>query len=492
MSAMRGRGLLGARVGLLAGPWALAFFAGGYFDEPRIWAGLGAWTLVALAAILSPAPLPRSRGALLAVGGLTLLSALTLVSVTWAPAAGSAWHDVQRLAMYLGFLLAGVALLRGRAVRALEPALAAGVLVIVAYGLSERLLPGLVRLSDSPNAGGRLEQPLTYWNAMGAMAALGLVLCARMMGDRGRPGAMRILAAAAAGPIGLGLFLSFSRGALFACAAGLIALLIAAPDRAQLRAVGLALLAGLVPSVVAAPMSGVASLTGASAARAREGAVMAAVLVGGAIAAALLQRWIGRHEQAGTLSARPLPLPRTAPILALLVVLAALGGFLAVGARETSRTTFGPGATRLQTLQSNRYQYWRVAARAFASEPLRGIGSSGFALYWLRHRPFSEGARDAHSLYIQTAAELGLIGLLLLAATIAGVVVAARQAHRRAPALAAGAIAGVTVWAAHVAVDWDWQLPAATLPAILMAGALLALADPDPSSGSGPQAGATS
>ena len=33
------------------------------------------------------------------------------------------------------------------------------------------------------------------------------------------------------------------------------------------------------------------------------------------------------------------------------------------------------------------------------------------------------------------------------------------------------------MWAAHVALDWDFELPAATLPALLAAGALLALAE---------------
>ena len=46
-----------------------------------------------------------------------------------------------------------------------------------------------------------------------------------------------------------------------------------------------------------------------------------------------------------------------------------------------------------------------------------------------------------------------------------------------APELAAGPLAGCVVWAAHAAIDWDWEMPAATLPAIVLAGALLAIAD---------------
>ena len=43
--------------------------------------------------------------------------------------------------------------------------------------------PWLVTLDRSISAGGRLEQPLGYWNAMGALAAIGLVLCAGVAGD---------------------------------------------------------------------------------------------------------------------------------------------------------------------------------------------------------------------------------------------------------------------------------------------------------------------
>ena len=54
---------------------------------------------------------------------------------------------------------------------------------------------------------------------------------------------------------------------------------------------------------------------------------------------------------------------------------------------------------------------------------------------------------------------------------------AARQALASRPALAAGPIAGLVVWATHAAVDWDWEMPAVTLLAILLAGGLLALCE---------------
>src|SRR4051812_30392747 len=127
---MRSASLSAARAILLAGPVVLAFFSGGYFGEARAWAGLVAWLLVAVAALASPRPWPRTAASRLAVAALGGLAAWTLLSATWAPLAGPAYHDGQRVIAYAGALLAAVALLDTAAARrAVEPALAAGALL---------------------------------------------------------------------------------------------------------------------------------------------------------------------------------------------------------------------------------------------------------------------------------------------------------------------------------------------------------------------------
>ena len=462
-----------ARLVLLAGPTVLAFFAGGYFDAPRAWAGLVAWGIVVIAMIVCPRPLPRRRAALLALGGLALLAAWTLVSIAWAPIAGNAYHVGQRLVLYAGGLLAAAVLLRTRgAQRAVEPALAFGALIVIGYGLSARLLPGLLHFQRSDSAGGRLEQPLTYWNAMGELAALGIVLAVRLAGDSTRAGWVRLTAAAAAVPLGVGLYLTFSRAALFACAAGLVALIVAAPSRAQLRALLVCLCAGCLAALSVAPFGGVTALTGSQVVRERQGAIAFGLLVVIAMGAALAHRQLIRHESRGDLR-----LPRRAPLIALAVVCAGFALAVVAGAKESSIQPLGSGASRLATLQSDRYDYWRVALRAFSDQPLRGIGAGGWSVYWLRLRHYDVGAQDAHSLPLQTAAELGLVGLALLAAFLAGVAFAARDAHRVAPALAAGPLAAFVAYVAHAPLDWDWEMPAVTLVALVLAGLLLALAE---------------
>jgi O-Antigen ligase len=463
-----------ARIALLAGPTALAFFTGGYFQEPALWAGLSAWFLVLVGSVVAPGPLPRGTPVWLSVGGLAALAAWTLLSTAWAPVKGDAYHAGQEVVLYTGVLVAAVLLLRSAGViRAVEPALAAGTVVVIGYGLSERLLPGLLHFARSVSAEGRLEQPLTYWNATGELAAIGFVLCARIAGDIARTTGERVGAAAATAPLGLGLYISFSRGALFACFAGIVALIVAAARREQLGAIVLAICAGTVAALVGSQLRGVTALAGARGVREQQGAVMLGALVVIVLAAGFVQWLLCRRQHPGALR-----LPRRAPMLALVILLAGLALAITVGNQEHSRQSrpLSSGASRLVTLQSNRYAYWRVALRAFEAQPLRGVGAGGWSVYWLRDRTVAEAAKDAHSLPLQTAAELGIVGLIALIVFLVGTALAARTAHLRRPALAAGPIAGCVVYLAHAPLDWDWQMPALTLVALVLAGVLLTLA----------------
>ncbi len=460
---------------LLTGPTALAFFSGGYFARPRLVAAIVVWVLVLVLAIVGPAPLARTLPGRLAMAGLAALCGWSALSILWAPQAGPAVQNVQRLVLYLGTLLLALGVLRYRQVqRAVEPALAAGAAIVIGYGLSGRTLPDLVHLAHSQSAGGRLEQPLTYWNAEGALAAVGLVLCARVVGDPGRPRAVRLAAAAAAPLLGAGVYLSYSRGALVVAVLGLLVLVAAVPSRLQIRAAAVILAGGVAVAAISELLSGVSELAGSAGERARDGAIMLAALVVAGAATALAVARTG--EEPSRASRRHVWLGRVAWIAAGAVAAGLVIGGLAErpSARELSA---GAGAPRLTSVTSNRYEYWRVALRAFGDEPLTGVGSGGFRVVWLKERPIRESVRDTHSLEFEVAAELGLVGLLALALAIGGLTVAARQALARRRALAAGSVAALVVWALHASIDWDWQMPAVTLPAIVLAGLVIALAE---------------
>jgi O-antigen ligase len=156
------------------------------------------------------------------------------------------------------------------------------------------------------------------------------------------------------------------------------------------------------------------------------------------------------------------------------MALAPFGAGLLDRNSEPVNPAFGATAERLGSSGSHRYTYWRVALQAFADDPAIGLGAGGFQTAWLERRDIDESVRDAHSLPLETAAELGLLGLLLLALSAGGVVAAIRRLGRSDPALAAGPTAALAVWAAHASIDWDWEMPAVTLVAAVLAGVLLA------------------
>src|SRR5439155_1300152 len=127
---------------------------------------------------------------------------------------------------------------------------------------------------------------------------------------------------------------------------------------------------------------------------------------------------------------------------------------------------------------SSRAQYWHVAWRDYEGHPWLGSGAGSFQRQWLRSRPADLPVLDAHSLYLETLAELGPVGLGLLAALLA-LPVAAGVIARKQP-LAAPAFGGYVAYLVQAAQDWDWELPAVTLAGLGCAVALLILAGREP------------
>jgi O-antigen ligase len=197
---------------------------------------------------------------------------------------------------------------------------------------------------------------------------------------------------------------------------------------------------------------------------------------------------LGAGALAALTLARP-RLPRRLPVaLAAIVVVVAvvLALIHAGGPGAIYREFSGSGPTvgankdrRLFSLSgSSRAQYWDVAWREYEANPLLGSGAGSFQRHWLRLRPAALPVRDAHSLYLETLAEVGPVGLLLLAAALAVPVLAGIRA--RSDPLAAPAFGGYVAYLVHAAQDWDWELPAVTLAGLACAVTLLRLADREP------------
>ena len=461
---------------VVCGPTALAFFSGGYFGPARLIAGIASWALVVMAVLLTPRPLPSSTAGRVALAGLALLTAWTALSIAWAPLAGRAQDDLQRLLLYLGFFFAATVLLRGRAPRRwLEPALVLGAFVVMAYALSERLLPGVVELARSESAAGRLEQPLSYWNALGLLGAIGVVLATRVAGDPARPRAMRGASGAAGVALGLGAYLSFSRGALAAVAGGLVFLVALAPQgRPQVRAALAVVAASVLAAVVASRLPTVQSIDPGERGDATEGLIMLGTLVVLALGAAFV---VTRQPAERAAPAASLPVSRATAVLTVAGVLV-VGGTLAAavfeGKPEGSSPVRGADPARLSSIDTNRYRYWDVAISSWADKPIAGLGSGGFQVEWLKERDRVDKSGDAHSLYLETLAELGVVGFAFLMAFLGGMAAAVVRLHRRSPGAATALAGGLAAWAVHVGLDWDWEMPAVTLPALMLGAAAVA------------------
>ena len=118
-----------------------------------------------------------------------------------------------------------------------------------------------------------------------------------------------------------------------------------------------------------------------------------------------------------------------------------------------------------------RVDYWSVAWTQWEENAWLGAGAGSFAQYWQREDA-PVAVRDAHSLYLETLAELGPAGLMLLLGALASPIVAALNA-RSHPLSGIGASA-YTAYLVHAGLDWDWEMPAVTLAGLLCGVALLA------------------
>jgi len=137
---------------------------------------------------------------------------------------------------------------------------------------------------------------------------------------------------------------------------------------------------------------------------------------------------------------------------------------------------------------SGRYQFWSAALDSFAEEPITGIGAGGYEAWWSQHGSLSIVVRNAHSLFFEMLGELGVGGLLLVAAFLAlgGVHGWRRRASGGSTAGAVeAALAVLAVGIVSAAIDWTWEIPAVFGPvvvavALLTGPASLARSDPAP------------
>jgi hypothetical protein len=118
-----------------------------------------------------------------------------------------------------------------------------------------------------------------------------------------------------------------------------------------------------------------------------------------------------------------------------------------------------------------------VAIDAFDEAPLLGKGAGTYALQWDQNRPLQYTVVNAHSLYVEVMAELGIVGLLALLAGLLTLLIGTARRLSQPDGQAYGAFLVLAViWMLHAGVDWDWQMPAITIWLFALGG--LALSRP--------------
>lgn len=472
-------GGLGVALGIAALTAYLGFNAGGFFPGATGIAAVALCVAGIAAIMLAARPQERLTPALLTTLFLLLgLAVWTLVSVVWSDAPGRALLEFDRVLLYaLAFALFGILAPGDRRLEWGLRGFAAAASALCAVGWVTRVAADVWPISPDILAE-RLSFPLTYWNAMGLLTALALVACFHLSSSRREPRLSRVLAAAAIPLLSSTLLLTYSRAALVLLPLALIAYAAVARPRRMVSTLFAAVPPAAVAMLGSYAADKVSSPAFASTAAIAQGHKLALLVIGCSLAAGLvrgllavgydrrLEEWVPPYVEPRTLAAGVAGL---AAVLVLAFV--ALGG-PGWASREYRRFVNGDVVghhqdprQRLTSVGNNgRVPQWEVGLESFAAQPLRGEGAGTYQLAWARHRPYAFTVIDAHSLYVESLGELGIVGFLLIVGTLLALIVGLARRVRAGPREAYAALLAMTcLWAVHAGVDWDWEMPAVTV-----------------------------
>ncbi len=461
------------------------------------------------AAILLAPPGRRVYGAW-AAGLLLALAALSALSVIWSVQPDASWQDTGRLFAYSAVF--ALAVLLARAAPAHWSAVLGGVLlaavIVCGYALLTKIFPNAIGVAQNTgHVYARLQAPYGYWNAIGITAAIGAIGCLWLGARRAGHALLSALAYPAMGLMLVTLLLAYSRGALAALVLGLALWLCLVPLRLRGAAV---LCAGALGAlvVVAWDFSQHALTTDdvPLAERVTAGHQLGVLLIAVLVALTLVGLAVGFVFGRRALSPRTRRHAGTVLLALPVVAVIALAGLLTVSHRglfgSISHTvstltnpnapapTNGPG--RLTAIGSVRARYWNEALEIFTDHPLLGVGAEGYETARLRYRTAILDVGQAHGFIVQTLADLGLVGLLLVLALLGAWMCAAGRAthpfNRRWRRWRWTALVGderlysaervglltlvcvVATFGVHSFVDWTWYVPGVACAALLCAG----------------------
>jgi hypothetical protein len=500
--ASSSRSLAAARTGLgptLVGtvlPFALVLYlalrGGGYDAVVRSEAGIAVWWLVLLGSLAGVIPAARlNRRAWLGLGLLLAFAAWGALAIAWSESAERSVGELARVSAYVGVFALALCIQGRDGLRRTVYAVAAALGVVACLALLSRLHPAWFPANDAglafDNGEARLNYPVNYWNALAALMAMAAPLLLAIAVDA-RHLLTRAIATAVVPIVALVTFYTFSRAGVVEMLVAVGAFVVLHPRRVEalpgltLGGVGAAL---LVAAAAQREELKDGLLNGAAGAQADEMIVIVLIV---SVGVGLLSAAIGLATRHGLVS---LPKPSRRFTLIAVGAAAAIAFTAALGAGapgelsdrwEEFKRPVGPEggntAARLESASGNgRYQYWETAVEATSTAPLNGIGPGTYEFFWDREGPITGFVRDAHSLFLETAAELGVIGLLLLTGFLGLVIVtAAARAFTGPPAATPWYAAAAATFAAFVvaaASDWVWEVAVIPAAFLLLAAAVV-------------------
>jgi hypothetical protein len=215
----------------------LGFNAGGYFADSTGWAAAALGVIIGVRALLSGSP-PRGASWPLAwaAAALGAFGIWTLLSAGWSHAPSRALLEFDRVLLYTAALvLFGTSAYPERTLRRLTIAFVAATVVLCGAALFARILPHSWPFA-LPEQSSRMSWPLTYENALGALAALGIVMALQVASWRREHPVTRALAATALPVLAAALVLTFSRGGTLVAVAGVLVYLALCRSRGAITA----------------------------------------------------------------------------------------------------------------------------------------------------------------------------------------------------------------------------------------------------------------
>jgi O-antigen ligase len=479
----------------------LALRDGGYDPIVRGELGIVAWWIVligTLAGVLSSRLGASAWVAIALMGGFTVWTGLT---AGWSVSPGDTVSEVGRAAAYLGFLVLALGLQSSARGRHTIGGLTSAVAFITVLAVLSRLHPEWFPVNAQlhvfgTNAARRLSYPLNYWNGLAAFAAMGvpLLITAALTA---RTLLLRALSAAVLPLSALCIFLTVSRGGVLELSVALAVFVVLVPRRIQAAGTVAVAAAGAAILLIAAG-DRPAVLTGLTTAAAlHQGSQLLELAIVVCAGVGLLQAAITTaevHVQAPTwaLASGRTATRRWLALGAVIIVAALAAGVPARAIHAWHQFTAPPGAvvaptdpatviSRLSALNGNgRYQYWLAAEHAAAKDPLTGIGPGTFQYWWAQHATTAGYVVNAHSLYFETLAETGIVGLVLITGLF---VIFIGTGVRRSVAPStpvssririAGATASLATFATAAALDWVWQLASMAAAAMVLGAVLVA------------------